>query len=110
MFKSNMFGTKEENDKFFNQYFPESNRRWQVTIFRNEVLEGGIKNIVVREYRNVGSKWLSGDIVGHNGMLQFINADGREVVLNSVPFIATEISPATTDRAVEAPPETCREN
>ena len=92
MLKSNIFDTPENRELL--RRFPDRNRRWQVTIFRNEVVEGGIKNTVVHQYENVRSKWLSGSIVGNDGMLQFIDADGKEVVARAVPFMATEVAPA----------------
>jgi len=70
MLKSNIFDTPENRELF--RRFPERIRGWQVTIYRNEEVEGGIKNTVVHQYENVRSKWLSGSIVGNDGMLQFI--------------------------------------
>jgi hypothetical protein len=92
MFKSPMFGDMQEN-RVWLSHFPERNRRWQVTIFRNEVVEGSVKNIIVHQYENVRSKWLSGSIVGNDGVLQFIDTDGKEVVARSVPFLANKSLP-----------------
>ena len=91
MLKSNIFDTPENRELL--RRFPDRNRRWQVTIFRNDVVEGGIKNTVVQQYENVRSKGLDGNIVNHEGVLRFIDADGKEVVARAVPFMATEVAP-----------------
>jgi hypothetical protein len=102
MFKSPMFGDMQENREWLS-HFPERNRRWQVTIFRNEVVEGSVKNIIVHQYETVRSKWLYGSIVGNNGVLQFIDTDGKEVVARSVPFLAKEVAPAADKTEMTAP-------
>ena len=71
--------------------FPEMKRRWNVTIFRHEMSDNNVRNVVLKEYQNVRSKWTTGVVVDHDGVLAFIDENGREVVARSVPFIATEI-------------------
>jgi len=76
--------------------WPEANRRWQVTLFRSEPAEGGgTKNVEIERFDNVRSKWLTGNVVSHQGTLEFVTEDGREVVVSSMPFIAKEVAPAT---------------
>jgi hypothetical protein len=73
-------------------------RRWNVTIFRNEVAaDGGIKNVVVHEYKNVRSTWISGEVVNRDGTLRFTDETGREIVASSVPFVVTEIERASIE-------------
>jgi hypothetical protein len=90
-----------EADEFLAQ-LPGLKRRWQVTIFRNEPVEGGIQNSVVHQYENVRSKWISGNIVDHDGVLQFIDANGKEVVARSVPFLAKEVTAGPEGSAPDA--------
>jgi hypothetical protein len=93
MFKSKTFDTQEHREWL--RYFPQRNRRWNVTIFRNEAVQGGINQIVVHQYENVRSIDIStGRIVNHEGVLHFIDADEKEVVARSVPFMVTEVAPA----------------
>lgn len=77
--------------------FPDMRRRWNVTIFRNELVEGGIRNTVIQEYRGVRSMWITGEIVRHDGMLKFVDESGKEIIASSVPFVATEIERASID-------------
>ena len=79
----------------YKEYFTEQKRRWNITVFRNEAVEGGIKNTVMYEYQNVRSKWISGDVVDHEGKLCFLDENGKEVVASGVPFIAREVIPAS---------------
>jgi hypothetical protein len=71
--------------------FPKMKRRWNVTIFRHEMSDNNVGNVVLKEYQNVRSKWITGGVVDHDGVLAFIDENRREVVARSVPFIATEI-------------------
>lgn len=75
--------------------FPDMRRRWNVTIFRNELVEGGIRNTVIQEYKGVRSMWITGEIVRHDGMLKFVDDTGKEIIASSVPFVATEIERAS---------------
>lgn len=73
--------------------FPEMRRRWNVTIFRNERVEGGVQNTVVQEYKNVRTtNWVSGEIVGYDGTLKFTDETGKEIVASSVPFLADSVT------------------
>jgi hypothetical protein len=84
----------EEASDFVKNYF-RPNRRWQITLFRNEPAEGGgVKNILLEQFDNVRSKWATGTVVDHQGVLQFVAEDGREFVVSSMPFIAKEVAPA----------------
>jgi hypothetical protein len=74
-----------------NAMCPEMKRRWNITIFRHELSDNNVRNVVLKEYHNVRSKWITGDVVDHDGVLAFIDEGGREVVARSVPFIAIEI-------------------
>lgn len=87
MFKRKMFDTPEYRELL--RHFPGRNRRWNVTIFRNELADGVIKSVVVHQYENVRSKGLHGNIVD-DGVLCFIDADGKEVVASSVPFMHSQ--------------------
>ena len=62
-----------------------------------------MKNIIVHQYENVRSKWLSGSIMSHDGVLQFIDTDGKEVVARFVPFLANEVAPASDDPEMFTP-------
>jgi len=75
--------------------FPEMKRRWDITIFRNEVVEGGVRNVIVEQFRNVRSRWISGEVLSPEGLLQFVDESGKEVVVSSVPFIAREVASAS---------------
>ena len=77
------------------EYFTEQTRRWNVTLFRNDAVEGGIKNTVIHEYHNVRSKWVSGDVVDHEGKLCFLDENGKEVVASGLPFVVSEVTPAS---------------
>jgi hypothetical protein len=92
MLKSGLFDEQLEEIR---KQWPEANRRWQVTLFRSEPTEGGVKNVEVERFENVRSKWLTGSVVSHKGTLEFVAEDGREVVVSSMPFIAKEVAPAT---------------
>jgi hypothetical protein len=73
--------------------FPQMKRRWDVTIFRNEKVDGGVANTIVEQFQNVRSKWITGNVVDHEGVLHFVDEGGKEVVVSSVPFMAKEIAP-----------------
>ena len=84
------------SDEDFNSFWenlPEMKRRWEVTIFRNEPVEGGIRNVIVAQYNNVRPKSLSG-IVRYDGVLHFVDDDGKEHLVSSVPYIAKEVTAA----------------
>lgn len=82
--------------------FPAMKRRWNVTIFRNEAVDGGIKNTVAAEHQNVRSIWGTGEIVGYGGELCFVDESGKKVVASAVPFIATEVTPTSVLDEIEA--------
>jgi hypothetical protein len=108
MLKGTMFDTPENRDWL--KHFPQRNRWWNVTIFRNEVVEGGIKQVVVHQYENVRSPNIAtGNIVNYDGALHFIDADDREVVARAVPFMATEVAPAP-EQIDNTEPDTQPEN
>ena len=70
-------------------------RRWDVTIFRNQVVDGALVNVIVKEYRNVRSKWaVPSGLLDYHGVLQFVDEDGKQFAAASIPFIATEGAPA----------------
>jgi hypothetical protein len=87
--------------------FPSTRRRWNVTIFRNEVVENGIKNVVVREYRNVRPQSISGEILGYDGVLRFVDESGKAVVVSSLPFLATEVDRAPAQTVEEPKQAAC---
>lgn len=77
--------------------FPDMRRRWNVTIFQNELVKGETRT-VVQEYKRVRSMWITGEVVRHDGMLKFIDQAGKEIVASSsVPFIATEVESASIE-------------
>lgn len=74
--------------------FPEMKRRWDVSVFRNEEAEGGMKNALVERFQNVRSIWISGRVIDYQGMLHFVDETGKEVVISSLPFIVKEVARA----------------
>jgi hypothetical protein len=85
---SKMFGDQED----FLAHFPGRKRRWNLTIFRIESVNGEIRHLIAEQFDNVRSEGLSGDIVNHEGVLQFIDEFGKEVIVSSMPFIAKEVA------------------
>jgi hypothetical protein len=73
---------------------PEMKRRWDVTVFRNDPVDGGIKNVLVEHFENVRSTWITGNVVSYDGVLHFVDGNGKEVVVASLPFIVKEVAPA----------------
>jgi hypothetical protein len=73
---------------------PGVNRRWQITLYRNEPLDGGgTKNVLIEQFDNVRPVGPTGRLVDNQGILRFECEDGREVVVSSMPYIAKEIKP-----------------
>ena len=94
MFKSPFFSDSEK----WLANLPGRKRRWQITVFRNELVDGGIKNTIAEEFDCVSScDPLTGRITSGNGILNFIDKSGREIVISSMPFIAKELMQETED-------------
>jgi len=86
--KSELF----EMDEEFLAHFPGRNRRWEISIFRNEPVEGGLKQILVEHFLNARSFSLSGRLSNVPGQLHFYDENGKEVLVSEMPFIARELT------------------
>ena len=81
---------------------PGRKRRWQITVFRNDAVDGGIKNTVVEHFDNVRScDPITGRITRGPDTLHFIDETGREIEISSLPFIVKEIKQGTESDQVE---------
>jgi hypothetical protein len=84
------FGQSEE----FLQSFPGRKRRWRITLFRHEPVEGGVQNTVIQTFENARSYCVTSRLSLQPGQLHFFDENGKEVFVSSMPFIAQEIAPS----------------
>lgn len=90
MLTSGLWSKKSEE---WLESLPGRKRRWDITIFRNELADGCVKQVVLKHFTNARSYSLGGEISFSPGELHFFDEAGKEVVISSMPFIARETTP-----------------
>jgi hypothetical protein len=68
-------------------------RTWRITLYRRELQpDGRVVDVEIETFDQVRPALPSGDIRDSHGRLQFLTAQGKEVLTGGIAFVAKELS------------------